>query len=231
MPQDSKVPTVLKTRPGNRAILRLGRTMRSPLLALPLSLFLVTACKRTPEEPAGSRAEPQAPASATPAPPAPAAPVAPGASAREITWTDPAGWQKVPSGSPMRKATYKVPAAPKDPEDGELAVFYFRGEGGSTEANIQRWIGQFPDAKPADAKRSQRNVSGMNQTIVEVEGTYSGGGMPGGPAATPKPQYRLIGAVVETPAGPYFFKLTGPKKTVEAAKSTFFTLLDSVKSS
>jgi hypothetical protein len=132
----------------------------------------------------------------------------------------------------MRKATYKVPAAPKDPEEGEVAVFYFRGEGGSTEANIQRWINQFSDAKPADTKRSQRTVNGMSQTIVEVEGTYSSG-MPGGPpsAATPKPQFRLIGAVVETPAGPYFFKLTGPKKTVEAARGTFFTLLDSVKSS
>jgi len=208
--------------------------MRSPLLVVPLALFVVSACSRKPEEPSESRsapAEPKPPA----APSAPGAdnrPSAPPGSAREIVWTDPAGWQKVPSGSPMRKATYKVPAAPKDPEDGELAVFYFRGEGGSTEANIQRWISQFPDAKPADTKRSQRTVSGMNQTIVEVEGTYSGG-MPGGPpsAATPKAQYRLMGAVVETPAGPYFFKLTGPKKTVEAAKSTFFTLLDSVKSS
>jgi hypothetical protein len=131
----------------------------------------------------------------------------------------------------MRKATYKVPAAPKDAEDGELAIFYFRGEGGGVEPNIQRWINQFSDAKPTDAKRSQRTVSGMNQTIVEVEGTYAGGGMPGGPPASPKPQYRLIGAVVETPAGPYFFKLTGPKKTVEAAKASFFALLDSVKSS
>jgi hypothetical protein len=132
----------------------------------------------------------------------------------------------------MRKATYKVPAAPKDAEDGELAVFYFRGEGGSTEANIQRWISQFPDTKPSDAKRTQRNVAGLSQTIVEVEGTYSSG-MPGGPntPSSPKPQYKLIGAVVETPAGPYFFKLTGPKKTIEAARGTFLTMLDSVKAS
>jgi hypothetical protein len=159
-------------------------------------------------------------------------PATPPTSAREVVWTDPAGWQKVPSSSPMRKATYKVPAAPKDADDGELAVFYFRGEGGSTEANIQRWINQFPDAKPADTKRTERTMNGMKQTIVEVEGTYSSG-MPGGPpsAATPKSQYRLIGAVVETPAGPYFFKLTGPKKTVDGARGPFYTLLDSVKSS
>src|SRR5262249_18725390 len=138
----------------------------------------------------------------------------------------------LPPSSPMRKATYKVPPAAGDSEEGEVAVFYFKGEGGSTEANIQRWIGQFSDAKPADAKRSQRNVGGMIQTIVEVEGTYSGGmpGMAPSPAAA-KPHFKLIGAVVETPAGPYFFKLTGPKKTVDGARSTFMTLLDSVKSS
>jgi hypothetical protein len=204
-------------------------------LVLPAALVLCAACSR-PAEPGDTRAAPSQP-SAHPAvsadnrPAAPATPP-PAASAREIVWTDPAGWQRVAPSSPMRKATYKVPAAPKDTDDGEMAVFYFRGEGGSTEANIQRWIGQFPDAKPADIKRTQRTVGSMNQTIVEVEGTYASG-MPGAPNApsTPKAQYRLIGAVVETPAGPYFFKLTGPKKTVESARGAFFTMLDSVKSS
>lgn len=129
----------------------------------------------------------------------------------------------------MRKATYRVPAASKDSDDAEMAVFYFRGEGGSTEANIQRWIAQFSDVKPSDVKRSQKSVGGMNQTIVEIEGTYASG-MPGA-AATPKPHYRLLGAVVETPAGPYFFKLTGPKKTVEAAHDAYLAMLESVKPS
>jgi hypothetical protein len=156
----------------------------------------------------------------------------PGATAgREIVWTDPAGWQKVPSSSAMRKATYKIPAVSGDADDGEMAVFYFRGEGGGTEANIQRWIGQFPDTKPSDAKRSQRTVNGFTQTIVELEGTYSSGMLGAPTPTTPKPQYRLIGAVVETPGGPYFFKLTGPKKTVEAARGGFFAMLDSIKSS
>ena len=45
----------------------------------------------------------------------------------------------------------------KDPEDAEVAVFYFgAAKAGGTEANIQRWIGQFPDAKPTDMKRTER---------------------------------------------------------------------------
>jgi hypothetical protein len=204
--------------------------MRTPQLAFIAALALLPACNRA-SEPSGTRASaepPAAPSMATPPPVAmPAASAA--APAHDIAWTEPAGWQKIASASPMRKATYKVPPAPKDAEEGEMAVFHFRGEGGSTEANIQRWINQFPDAKADSVKRTQRNVGGMNQTIVEVEGTYSSG-MPGGPA-TPKSSYRLIGAVVETAGGPYFFKLTGPKKTVEAARGTFMTMLDSVKSS
>jgi hypothetical protein len=213
--------------------------MRSHILVVPIAALLLSACSRTPEpaENQSPSAELKAPAASAPAPtataPAPAAAAGDnrpaGPTPGEIVWIDPAGWQKVAPSSPMRKATYKVPAAPKDPEDGEMAVFFFRGEGGGTEANIQRWIGQFPDAKPADVKRSQRTAGGLNQTIVEVEGTFSSG-MPGG-SSSPKTQYRLIGAVVETPAGPYFFKLTGPKKTVGAARDAFYKMLDSVKSS
>jgi hypothetical protein len=190
-------------------------------------LLVVSACSRKPEPgDAKVQAAPPAETSARAAGPNQAnSPAA--APVREIAWIDPAGWQKVPTTSPMRKATYRVPSAAKDADDAEMAVFYFKGEGGSTEANIQRWVGQFPDAKPADVKRTQRTAGGTTQTIVEVEGTYASG-MPGG-ASTPKHDYRLIGAVVETPVGPYFFKLTGPKKTVDEARNSFFGMLDSVK--
>jgi hypothetical protein len=127
----------------------------------------------------------------------------------------------------MRKASYKVPRLPKDPEDVEVAVFYFGSEAGGTEANIQRWIGQFSSAKPSDVKRTERTIQGMKQTVVEVEGVYASG-MPGGDT-TPKPAFRLLGAVVETPKGNYFFKMTGPKDSVSAVRDAFYGLLDSVR--
>ena len=43
-----------------------------------------------------------------------------------------------------------------------------------------------------------------------------------------KPEFHLKAAVVETPAGPYFFKLTGPTRTVEAWDERFVALLESV---
>jgi hypothetical protein len=40
---------------------------------------------------------------------------------------------------------------------------------------------------------------------------------------------RLIGAVVEGPGGPWYFKLTGPDATVTAQKEAFLAMLRAVK--
>jgi hypothetical protein len=133
----------------------------------------------------------------------------------------------------MRKATYVIPHAEGEKEDGELGVFYFGpGQGGAVEANVDRWVKQFPDAKLEDVKRADRKSNGLVTHTVEIESaSFAAGamGMPPKADAKLRSGYALLGAIVETPGGPYFFKLTGPKRTVAAAKSTFYKLLDSVR--
>lgn len=130
----------------------------------------------------------------------------------------------------MRKATYAVPKAEGDTEDAELAVFYFgAGQGGDVEANITRWTGQFADVPEGSIQRTERTVSDVAQHIVEIPaGTYTNSMAMHGPR-TPQKDYALLGAVVQAPTGNYFFKLTGPSKTVKASKDAFYTLLDSIK--
>lgn len=131
----------------------------------------------------------------------------------------------------MRKATYTIPKVSGDSEDGELAVFYFGpNSGGGIEANLERWIKQFTAVDPKQIKRDERSTHGMVQHIVEIpSGTYEGGmGMPGSSTGK-KEGFGLLGAIVETPVGNYFFKLTGPKKTIAAAKPKFVGLLDSIQ--
>src|SRR5512140_3343256 len=126
-------------------------------------------------------------------------------SAGGISWTAPATW-KADAPRPMRAATYVVPAAKGDAEGGECGVFYFgQGQGGSVEQNIQRWVGQFEGAKPPTPKKEK--LGGFDVTTVEVEGTYASS--MGGPMApkTPKPGFKLLGAIVEAPGGNVFFKL------------------------
>ena len=130
----------------------------------------------------------------------------------------------------MRKASYVVPRAAGDAEDGELTVFYFGpGQGGSIDANVDRWVGQFGTVKPGDVKRADREANGLRQHTVELEtGTFSAGMGMGG-SSKPKENYGLVGGIVESPSGAYFFKMTGPAKTVKQAKVDFYKLLDSIK--
>jgi hypothetical protein len=188
----------------------------------------VPACKKPPE-PSGSSGPNllSVGSGSKPATPAPA----PSALAVAITWEDPSGWTRETRPRPMRHATYKVPRASGDTEDGELAVFYFGpGQGGQLEPNVQRWVQQFTSRKPDEPRRADRSANGLKQHTVEIdEGTYDGGMMGGGQKATPKPGFGLLGAIVEAPSGSYFFKLTGPKATVQSAKTKFYALLDSIK--
>jgi hypothetical protein len=150
------------------------------------------------------------------------------ASVAGITWTAPANW-KSQGERPMRAATYTVPAAAGDKEDGECAVFYFgQGQGGDVNANIQRWLGQFQEKPAQPPKPTKKTLGGVNVTTIEHAGTYMAGA-PMSPVKTPKPGYQLIGAIVEAPEGNVFFKLTGPAKTVAAAKPAFEKMLSSMK--
>ncbi len=142
-----------------------------------------------------------------------------------ITWAAPADWQSVSNPNAMRLATYRVRGA----SDSEMADVSVSRAGGSTDANIERWIGQFDDA--GRDQRSQRTVSGFKVTVVEVGGTYLGGPMsPGATHPSPRPGWALLGAIVETQGSPYFFKLVGPATTVHAAHAKFLALIDSIRS-
>jgi hypothetical protein len=150
-----------------------------------------------------------------------------------VEWTAPSNW-KAQAARPMRAATYLVPAASGDADNGECGVYYFgAGQGGSVQANLDRWIGQFQqaDGKPAKqaAKTKNETVHGLKVTTVDVSGAYTGMGGPmasGGPA---KPGYRLLGAIVEGREGSVFFKFTGPAKTVAANQAAFEKLIQSLK--
>ncbi len=139
-----------------------------------------------------------------------------------LTWTVPAAWKTASNPSTMRLATYRIPRAEGDTADPELSVVR---AGGGVEANIDRWLGQFDEA--GKDTRTVKTIHGMPITIVEVHGTFLGGGMMGS-AASPHPGWALLAAIVETPGSPYFFKMTGPAKSVTAAHPAFDALIAGV---
>ncbi len=141
-----------------------------------------------------------------------------------ITWRKPDAWTVVAHPSPMRLATYKIPKADGDADDGELTV---SRAGGDVQSNIGRWVSQFDGASAP--KTSERTAGDLKVTVVEVEGTFKGMAMPGAGPAAPKEGYALLAAIVEGGGSEaHFFKLTGPKKTVDAARQSFDELVGSL---
>jgi hypothetical protein len=150
-----------------------------------------------------------------------------------ITYTKPGDWKVVATTSTMRMAQFAIPRAAGDAADAELVVYYFGGSGGSVDANIDRWIGQMKQpggrASSAVAKRSTRTINGLAVALVDVSGTYVAEMAPGSPERHNSPNFRLRAAVVTTPNGPYFIKLTGPAQTVAAAETSFEQFLGSLR--
>jgi hypothetical protein len=154
----------------------------------------------------------------------------------ELRYDVPEGWQTEKPNSNMRVAQYRLPRADGDKADAELVLYYFgQGQGGSAQANIDRWLNQMqqPDGSSSKekAKIETMTVNGMPFTTVDVLGKYNGGmASPGAtPSATPADMsnYRLRAAIIETPKGSYFVKLTGPQKTVSRWEQAY---IDYIKS-
>ncbi len=165
-------------------------------------------------------------AAAPAAPPAPRAPAARTETAGGIEWKVPARWT-AGAGSAMRVATYATPAA-KGADAGECAVFFFGpGQGGSIDANVERWSKQF-EGTPTPERRAA-TAAGLRVTRVQLAGTYLAPGGPMMQSTGKRPGMRLLGAIVEAPEGNVFFKLTGPAASVAASQPEFDALVASIR--
>jgi len=173
------------------------RYLRCELAALVFLTAMLTGCSG--DNPAETESAPEPAVSAGPAT----------SSAAGLRFEAPTTWISEAPSSSMRLAQYRLPGLEGDPEDAELAVFYFGGQGGSVQANVDRWIGQFsnPDGSPVtDPRVSQRDANGVPLTIVDVRGTYHQSQGPMMAQTTAKENYRMLAAVAEGPAGPTFFQ-------------------------
>ena len=138
----------------------------------------------------------------------------------------PQTWSFNQPSSTMRlaEATVSGPGGPA-----LLTVFFFGpGGGGGVEANLERWAGQIETAAGGEPQRDSFSVDGFTISTIAAEGTLLPSGMGAGPTE-PVPGSRLLGAVIEGPGGPWFFKLTGPAETVAAAAGGFDRMLRSVR--
>ena len=151
---------------------------------------------------------------------------------RTLRFEPPEDWIVEDVASPMRVAQFVLPKADGDAEDASLVVYFFGGAGGTVEANLERWTNQMlqPDGRPSTdvATTTSFLVRELPVTTLDVPGTFSAEVRPGSGMRYHKPGFRLKAAVIETPNGPYFFKLTGPDRTVLRWDDRFATFIESV---
>jgi hypothetical protein len=143
-----------------------------------------------------------------------------------IHWTVPQGWTSQPR-QQMRAATYAVPSPKDGVEGGDCGVFYFgNGQGGTVQDNLNRWISQFE--KGGKHEFSSKEINSLKITTIQIVGTYFAPSGPMMASQEKKANYKLLGAIVESPAGLVFFKLTGPTQTIDASEPAFNQLLNSL---
>jgi len=138
-----------------------------------------------------------------------------------------------PSG--MRQASYAYGPLEGDKDSATVAVFYFgKDQGGTIEANLERWIKQFtlPGGGDPHTATIQHTltVDEMNVHVLTLMGTYHasmGGPMSGNQEA--KDNYRMAAMVVEAPGGNVFFKLTGPDYTAKIMIEAYVSMIRAIK--
>jgi hypothetical protein len=147
-----------------------------------------------------------------------------------LTFQVPAAWKSSPPTSRMRRAELKVAPAEGDKDPAELVVFAFPGGAGTVEDNIKRWQDQFKDEKGDPPRIDSKKVKGKNVDVTRVEtaGHYFPMTFPGQPKQADRPNYRLLGAIVQAGETGYYLKMVGPDKTMQAARPDFDQLIASV---
>jgi hypothetical protein len=139
-------------------------------------------------------------------------------------------WEKTAPGGSMRLLQLSVPG---EAGAGELVVFYFGPNSGTIQMNIDRWIGQFsqPDGSDSKDKAIIEEIEGDHHTTTffDLSGTMAASNMPGMPSTEEQANYRMLAAVIKTPAGPWYITLKAPEATAAAQREAFLTAIKSAQ--
>jgi hypothetical protein len=145
----------------------------------------------------------------------------------------PDAWVAETPKSEMRQLQFKVPASGAEGGDGaEFVVYFFGpGQGGTLEANIERWQSQFqgPDGTPVEPTVTRIDTETIPATLVELRGSY-GRSVGMGPGDDVQTDRMLLAGVIETPQGNLFPQMHGPAELVAAQREGFIAFVKGIQS-
>ena len=136
----------------------------------------------------------------------------------------PDSWMGIRPSSSLRLMEFRLGLLT---DDATLAIF--KNIGGSIDDNLERWSGQFGYLlSDSEVNIRAENINGMQVSIISIIGTYTNR-MAFSKPTQPKPNYRLLGAIVDTRDGLYYFKLTGPNTVITGKIEEFTRLIKSLR--
>ena len=137
----------------------------------------------------------------------------------------PASWVWTKPTMQFRTLQYSVAGAGDSTLAGELIVSVFlAGDGGPIDANISRWQNQFRvDGAPPTPILSNTEVGPLKIQFVELAGEYMAMGSP-----APKQDFVQLAAIVQAEGRNVFFRIIGPKATVEANRADFMKMIEGI---
>lgn len=138
--------------------------------------------------------------------------------------TAPEGWQRKQPRVGFILAEFTLPKAEGDAADGRLTV---TSAGGGIKENVDRWRGQFT-GKPEKDSEKKIKVDDVDVTLVDFSGTFQESHGMMGPTED-RPNYRMIGAIIELEEKLYFIKAYGPDKTMAGNEKKFDEFVQSLK--
>jgi hypothetical protein len=151
----------------------------------------------------------------------------------DVKSTAPGDWKEEKVKGPLRYMQFRLPRVKDDKDDAEIVIF--KGIGGSTKDNVERWKKMFipPKGKKLEdvAKVTEMKVGKVEVTYLDVSGTYLYKARPFDPndKGVEKPNWRMLGVVFEGSQNPYHIRLVGPADTVEHYKKGFDEWLKNFK--
>lgn len=143
----------------------------------------------------------------------------------------PSGWVTRKATSSMRLAEFAVGRA-GSADSAEVVVYFFGpGQGGTADANLARWKGQFsnPTGEPVFERVTRDSTPVAALTIAEYQGTYARGMGAGSAPDAARPNNTLLAVVMPTPRGTLFFQLFGTHANVDAARAGFLAFVRSIR--
>ncbi len=155
--------------------------------------------------------------------------------AHPLRWKAPEAWKQLGGGRTFRKATYVLPRSAGDKYDGELAVWHFgqRVEG-VVEANLRRWRNEFTDDNDQPIRDDRLaieefDVGTLHVRVYSLTGRYRMRDYGTESIAAPRDGYALRVAIVETPHGPWLFRVLGPAATLAENDDRLLAMLRSIE--